>query len=120
VSREELIFCHHCKQHKSSYVIAFCHFDSQRHGVLYPSLVQVNGVQTYNIDPCNFEMVNLFLRRKRKVEKKRRKKESRDHERQPLLSCHRAFCSFCLKTSYDTLLRDAQENPDWLCPACTG
>ncbi len=34
--------------------------------------------------------------------------------------CHRYYCYFCLKGSYDTLAENIKDNNAWLCPFCTG
>ena len=34
--------------------------------------------------------------------------------------CHRYYCYFCLKGSYDTLAENIKDNNAWLCPYCTG
>ena len=34
--------------------------------------------------------------------------------------CHRYYCYFCLKGSYDTLAENVKDNNTWLCPYCTG
>ena len=36
------------------------------------------------------------------------------------LECHRYYCYFCLKGSYDTLTENIKDNNSWLCPYCTG
>ena len=34
--------------------------------------------------------------------------------------CHRYYCYFCLKGSYDTLAENIKDNNAWLCPYCAG
>lgn len=35
-------------------------------------------------------------------------------------TCQRQFCGFCIKTCYDQTIAEIRNNPDWICPYCTG
>lgn len=48
------------------------------------------------------------------------KKRRKTYEEQLDITCDQHFCSLCLKNFYDVSLEEIEENPDWICPHCTG
>lgn len=113
---EEFIFCHHCKQLKRESAFARCKFRSSTQAkVQIPSSV-VNGVKIYNVAPHNKNLMDHVILKKLVKDKKRRK----TFEDQIEVICEKSFCGLCLHNFYDTSLDDANENPIWHCPHCTG
>ena len=94
---DQMGFCHHCKQIKTTYIIAPCKYDTRRHGHLLPTFSIVNGVRTFNIEPQCSDIINALLLRQMVKEKKRKRKDN-DNEQ---TLCNKQFCSFCIKTYYD-------------------
>ena len=113
---DSLRFCHHCKQFKRRVIFAKCNFASQRHKMVYPNSVTVNGVKIYNAEGHQRKLMDCLTLKKLVKDKKRRK----TYEEQLDLRCDQHFCSLCLKNFYDVSLEEIDENPEWLCPYCTG
>ena len=109
-------FCHHCKQLKSSYILAKCRYNSRRHQYATPNIQDVNGVQVYNIDPNITEFVHFLS----KIKQKDSRGEARPPEPKKELCCDRLFCSFYLKTYYDQMVNKAKQQSNWTCPYCNG
>ena len=109
-------FCHHCKQSKTTYIMARCNYKSQVHGLLLPYHQEINGISVPNVEPHNTELVNHFILNKTILDKKKKK----SYQDQVENVCDKQFCSFCLKNYYEIFLPDAQNDKDWICPYCKG
>jgi hypothetical protein len=91
---DEFGYCHHCKQRKSKYILAHCNYNSELYGAAIPSSKTVNNYTVYNIDVFNMAFKNSF---------NPYPNFSNKHSIcQEQYLCTRLFCSFCLKTNYDT------------------
>jgi hypothetical protein len=51
VEMSENGFCHHCKQLRTTYVMASCKYNSSMHGLLLPISTTIGGVQLPNVEP---------------------------------------------------------------------
>ncbi|CDW80849.1 UNKNOWN [Stylonychia lemnae] len=113
---EQMGFCHHCKQSKTTYIMAKCNYKSQVHGLLLPYHQEINCISVPNVEPHNTELVNHFILNKTILDKKKKKQ----YQDQVENVCDKQFCSFCLKNYYEIFLPDAQSDKDWVCPYCKG
>ena len=44
-------FCHHCKQLRTTYIMAQCRYNSKKHGLFMPTVQSAGGVQVHNVEP---------------------------------------------------------------------
>jgi hypothetical protein len=51
VESSENGFCHHCKQLRTTYVMASCKYNSRVHGLLMPIYFTIDSVQLPNVEP---------------------------------------------------------------------
>lgn len=117
---DDLGYCHHCKQIKRIIVHAKCNYNSicvpEGGHVFHPVAVHVDKVKLYNVDQ-NSETVNDQLILKKLVNDKKRR---RLLEQQLPVICDKHFCSLCLKNFFDVDLDEVKNNPNWVCPYCSG
>jgi hypothetical protein len=64
-------FCHHCKQFKTTYMMANCNYQSQVHGLMLPISYTANGISCPNVEPQNTEILNHMIMRMVYFDKKK-------------------------------------------------
>jgi hypothetical protein len=65
-------FCHHCKQLRTTFIMAHCRYDSSKHGILFPVVSTVAGISLPNIEPRQTQLVNHLILKKAIRDKKKR------------------------------------------------
>ena len=64
INESEMGFCHHCKQFKTTYIMADCKYKSHIHGLMLPINYAINGISCPNVEPHNTEILNHIILRK--------------------------------------------------------
>ena len=64
VDSNENGFCHHCKQLRSTYILASCNYNSGTSPQMMPVKQIVNGFHLPNIDPRQTQLINSLMIRK--------------------------------------------------------